>query len=279
MSRIFSGLWSLLEDVGTGAAVLVTAVVACAVGVVATLQVTGGTPYSQEDLDRRSAAYEAQVARPAAPQPAADASTDSAEVTDLQEELEDERERADRIERTSGKWEAKWTASQRRIAQLRRQLAKLQDATEGAVGPDGLPISGGTLPGAAGATDPEATETTVSGTLTTTWTLTDAARPWPDKCTRASEAYAVRVVDGAGKPVATGSVTGRDLVDRTEKKGVLTLVCALTYQVVLPLPATSTLEFQSVAKEAPTTPLYSALVPGPVAASGVAPDLVASLYR
>ena len=276
---MFGGLLSLLEDVGTGAAVLVTAVVAGAIGVVVTLQITGGTPYSQEDLDRRAAAYEVQAQQPSsAPEPTSD-QVDPAETAALEEELEDEKLRSDRLQRQSDAWEDKWTAAQRRITQLRDELTALQETGAGAVGPDGLPLPDGTTPGTGGAPEPGATEVTAAGTITTTWTLAEAAKPWPARCGIPEDAYAVRVVDADGAGVATGSITGSDLVKRKEQQGTLTLVCQLSYQVVLPLPAKPTYEFQAVSISAPKTPLYSALVPGTAVTGGSGPSLVVSLTR
>ncbi len=278
LSRMFGGLLSLLEDVGTGAAVLVTAVVAGAIGVVVTLQITGGTPYSQEDLDRRSAAYEVQAQQPsAAPEPTSD-EVDPAATAALEEDLEDEKLRGDRLQRQADAWEDKWTAAQRRITELREELTTLQETTGVAVGPDGLPLPGGT-PGTDGAPEPGDTEVTAAGTITTTWTLAEAAKPWPARCGIPEDAYAVRVVDADGAAVATGSVTGSDLVKRKEQQGTLTLVCQLSYQVVLPLPAKPTYEFQAVSVSAPKTPLYSALVPGAAVTGGSGPSLVVSLSR
>lgn len=274
MSRIFSSVLDLLDDVGRGVAVLVTALVAGAVGVVATLQVTGGTPYSQEDLERRSAAYEVQSDSGQAPAPASDEDDPAAtaELTGLQEDLEEARERADRVQRQSEAWEDKWTAAQRRITELREQIAGL-----GEVDPVDAPAGAGGLPD--GAPEPGDTETTVTGTLTTTWTLSEAAKPWPAACGIPQDSYAVKVLGADGESVATGSVTGSNLVKRKEKKGVLTLVCTLSYQAVLPLPAKSNYEFQAVSTASPGTPLYSAVVPGPVATRGSAPSLVVSLTR
>jgi hypothetical protein len=278
---MFGGLLNLLEDVGTGAAVLVTTVVAGAIAVVATLQVTGGTPYSQEDLDRRAAAYEVQAQQPsAAPEPTSD-QVDSADTVALEEELEDEKLRADRLQRQSDAWEDKWTAAQRRITELREELTALQEATGGALGPDGLPLPGtpGT-PGTGGAPEPGATEVTATGTISSTWTLAEAAKPWPAACGIPQGSYAVRVLDDRGESVATGSVTASDLVKRKEQKGTLTLVCQLSYQAVLPFPATAaTYEFQAVATSAPKTPLYSAVVPAATVTGGAAPSLVVSLTR
>ncbi len=112
--------------------------------------------------------------------------------------------------------------------------------------------------------------------MLTTWNLTEADKPWPAACGVPQGSYAVRVVGADGADVASGSITGSNLVQRKVKGGSLSLVCQLSYEVVLPLPPQPSYEFQAVAGDRPQSPLYSAMVPGPVVASGKAPNLVVS---
>jgi hypothetical protein len=278
VSRIVGGVMSLLEDVGVGVVALVTAVLAGAIGVVATLHLAGGTPYSQDDLDRASRVAAAQAPASAAPEPASEEVAPDADVVATRQDLEDALERAERLQRQSDGWEDKWTTAAGRVEKLKEQLEELrafQEGQEGAVGPDGLPLTG--TPGdAGGQVDPDATETTVTGTLTTTWSLSEDQKPWPAACGVPEGSYAVRVLGPDGKAVTTGGVTGSNLVKREVKGTRLSLVCTLTYEATLPLPALATYEFQAVASEAPGRPLYSALVPGTVTATGTAPSLTVS---
>ncbi len=283
MSRIVGGLLSLLDDVGVGAVALFTAVIAGAVGVVATLHVTGGTPYTKDDIDRASQISAAQAP---ATVPESTAEEDAAAAVDVaayEQELEDARKRAERLQRESDGFSEKWDVAQRQIVRLREQIAELRALQEGAVGPDGLPL-GGSLPDGegpggegTGAGEPGPTDVTATGTLLTTWNLTEADKPWPARCGVPQESYAVRVVAGEGDAgVATGRITGSQLVKRQVKGGSVSLVCELSYEAVVPLPTKATYEFQAVAAGRSQTPLYSALVPGPVVATGNAPRLVVS---
>jgi hypothetical protein len=116
----------------------------------------------------------------------------------------------------------------------------------------------------------------LSGTLKTTWVLTSQLKPWPTGCTGAQGSYQVRVTDGAGATVTIAGITSSRVGGRSEKNGVLSLTCLLTYTAQIPDPLGSVYEFVAVSESEPDVNLNSALVQSGSLRDGTGPELYVS---
>jgi hypothetical protein len=83
----------------------------------------------------------------------------------------------------------------------------------------------------------------VEGTLKAVWTLGRGAKPWPTGCAEPLQTYRVRVTAGADATVAVADLVDAEVVRRTEKKNLATLVCSMTYSASLPTPLGSEYRF------------------------------------
>jgi hypothetical protein len=291
--RLFAGLVSVAEDVGVTVVALLSAVVAVAVGVVATLHVTGDTPYSQADLDRASAASRLQAEAPAAPvEPVAatDAAgeTGGAAVRRLKRDLAEAREQVSTLERTAAKDRRAARAAEKDVAALRKRLkaareklaeTTAEDPTTEVTDDPTFPLEPLSPLDPADPADPDATEeplpdVTASGTLQTAWTLPPRRKPWPRGCPSIMTGYRVAVTSSDGERVAEVRVRDVDLVDRrVTTAGDLRMVCQGTYTATLPQPLAGSYDFWAVTAARPGTPLDESLVADTTVASGAGPGL------
>ncbi|GAA5147209.1 hypothetical protein GCM10023340_19280 [Nocardioides marinquilinus] len=293
MPRLFAGLVSVAEDVGVTVVALLSAVVAVAVGVVATLHVTGDTPYSQADLDRAAAASRLQAeAPPTSVEPVA--ATDRADdvrtpaVRRLQRDLEEAREQVRTLERTGTRSRRAARAAEDEVATLRTRLkaareklaeATADDPTTEVTDDPTFPLqpldpTDPTDPADPGTTEEPLPDATVTGTLQTSWTLSPRRKPWPRGCPSVMEGYRVAVTSSDGERVAEVRARDVDLVDRrVTAGGDLRMVCQGTYSATLPQPLAGSYDFWAVTAARPGTPLDESLVADTTVTSGAAPAL------
>ena len=235
------GLRDFVDDVGTGTIASLSLVVGLALGAAGTYYLTAGTPFSQADMDRVSV-----VERPLVE---GDVAVDASltDVRQLTKDLKDARHTIDGL--------------QDEIYGLQDENAVLQEAQ---------------VESASTATDvgdPGESGLTISGTLASSWILTSQLKPWPSDCSGMVESYQVRIKTGDHGTVAIGTPVSAKVTKRSEKGGVLTLSCAMTYRATLPGSVADVYEFVAVSAGEPGEPLASVLVQGTEIAGGQAPEL------
>jgi hypothetical protein len=244
-----------IQDLGPGMSTGLGLLAGATLGIAATLQVTGGSPYSQADLDRVAA-----HAQPHDRAAAADQSEGNADKS---------RRRIERLKQKSDKLSDQLKVAQGTIDQLRGDL----DAAEATPSTEPDPSAD---PGTDPATTPDTAANagvTVSGTLESAWILSSRLKPWPTDCTTVSKTYQVRVNSG-DTTVALGSPVSSKVIKRTTKDGLLSLSCRTTYRATVPNPLDSVYEFVAVSAGTPDKALDTALAQRNEIGDGTGPDLI-----
>lgn len=117
---------------------------------------------------------------------------------------------------------------------------------------------------------------TVKGTLKSTWVLGEHLQPWPSDCTGARQSYQVRVNNGADETITIADIVSAGVSSRSEKHGILSLGCTMTYSAELPAAEQAVYEFVAVDAAEPDVNLKAALVSPAELRDGTGPELYVS---
>jgi hypothetical protein len=260
---MFYRLREFAEGIGSLPTAGLGLLVGTAVGALVTVQATGGTPYSQDDLDRVAAHGRAAAA--VAPVETAAAHGQSARLARLQEK--------------AGRLASELSAAHSTIADLEDQLDTAASAVASAspaVSPAGSSAGSSVgSPGAAPSASPSsaAAGLKVTGTLDVSWVLTSALKPWPSSCSEIGSSYRVRVNTGDHTTVTLGVPTSFRSTGRSTKGGILSVSCDVTWAATLPAPMANVYEFVAVDSSSPEKPLDTALAQASDLVGGKVPPL------
>jgi hypothetical protein len=240
--------------------------VGSAVGALVTVQATGGTPYSQHDLDRVAAHGRAAAA--AAPVETTAARGQSA--------------RLDRLRQKNERLAGELSAAHSTIADLQDQLdtaasaaaaASASPSTSAAESSGGSSVgSSGVAPSASATPSNGAAGLKVTGTLDVSWVLSSALKPWPSSCSEIGSGYRVRVNTG-DQTVTLGVPTSFRSTGRSTKGGILSVSCDVTWSATLPAPMANVYEFVAVDASSPEKPLDTTLAQASDLVGGKVPPL------
>ena len=263
----------------TGALALLVGAI---VGALVTVQMSGGTPYSQADLDRVSDHVRASGAHTgrAADVAGGGHANQVARLQGRNQKLAEQLTNAKTmISDLQGRLAAAATPSATATGAPEPTAAPTPTEASGpTAAPTPTVVLSPTAPTPSSPSSPSASALglRVTGTLDVSWVLSSQVRPWPASCANIVSGYRVRVDAGRRTAVALGVPTGFRQTGRTTKDGTLTVSCAVTYAATLPSSRSSAYRLVAVSQDAPDKPLDTAVVQAADLAGGKLPVLAVS---